>query len=155
MKKRLISSILSIALIAATPAVVFGQTSQAAPSETALSSSTYQSGIITPQFAGISTALVSISFSGSKATATVYVTPKSSTSIDYMTVKASVMKSGSSTAVKSWSQTIQPTSNNTFYFSESTSVSSRGTYYVKATIKCYKNGSVIDTLNAESDTATY
>lgn len=152
MKKRLLTCVLAITLISATPATAFGQTGQPA---IAGNDSSYQAGIITPRFAGVSTATISISFTGNKAAATVYVTPKSSSSIDYVTVKASLMKVGSSTAIKSWSQTIQPNVNNNFYFSEQSAVSSRGDYYVKATVKCYKSGSVIDTLNIESATKAY
>lgn len=151
MKRIFLTGILIVALVTAMSTTAFAS----AKEENAASNINYQVKTITPYFVGVATAKAIISFDGNMANATIAITPKTSTSIDYVKVSAKLMKVGSSTPIKSWSQTVSASGSGNFIFSEEKSISASGKYYVKATVKCYKNSTVADTLNIESQQLQY
>ncbi len=111
---------------------------------------------ISPFFVGVNriTASFSISTSGT-ARGMVNVFPKNSSSLDHILTTASVV-SESGTAVKTWTN-IKSTINadGYFIFDQSYTLQNRGNYKFVYTVKCYKNGVMIDTASGETIYKTY
>lgn len=76
--------------------------------------------------------------------------------VDYVNVKVYLKRgSGSSwTTIKSWDQDI-PISLNSFIFGETYSVQKNYNYKYTATIKSYKDDSLLDTVSFESNIIAY
>ncbi|WP_027399162.1 hypothetical protein [Anaerovorax odorimutans] len=149
MKKSFLTCILIVALILTTSVTALA----ADTVNGSVSESNSEEISITPYYVSVASVLASISFSGSKANATVYITPKSS--LDYVKVNVKLMKSGSSSAIKSWTQKLEPRNSGNFAFAEKKSVSASGKYYVKAKVKCYKDNELVETFNVESKKLQY
>ena len=111
---------------------------------------------ISPFFVGVDriTASFSISLSGI-ARGMVNVFPKNSSSLDYILTTASVVNE-SGTVVKTWTN-IKSTINvnEYFIFDQSYTLQNRGKYKFVYTVKCYKNGVMIDTASGETIYKTY
>lgn len=151
MLKKIVSMIVMAAIISVPTAFV-----HAAEYPTALPSLQESKAVVSPMFVGVNriTASLSISTSGT-ARGMVNVFPKNSSSIDYILTTASLVNS-SGNAVKTWTN-VKSTMNSSgyFIFDQSYTVQSRGQYNMVFTVNCYKNGSVIDTVSAETATQTY
>jgi len=83
------------------------------------------------------------------------VTPKAGVTIDRVVVDAKLMMVGNSTPVKTWNETVYANVLGDFLWVGSHKVTSRGTYYVSATIKAYRGSSLLDTVVGESGTAVH
>ena len=64
------------------------------------------------------------------------------------------MKTGSSTPVKTWNDTLYM-AGTSFKFYETKKLSSKGSYYIDAKVKAYKDGKLIETDTYTSDTKKY
>lgn len=106
---------------------------------------------ISPFFVGVNriTASFSISVSGT-ARGMVNVFPKNSGSLDYILTTANIVNA-SGTAVKTWLN-IKSTINHNgyFIFDRSYTLQNQGNYKFIYTVKCYKNGLMIDTAGGET-----
>lgn len=151
MLKKLVSMIVIAAFIL-TPAVSV----HAADSSIPLPSVQASNADISPLFVGVNriTASLSISSSGT-ARGMVNVFPKSSSSLDYILTTASLVNSNGS-KVKTWSNVKSTINGNGYFiFDQSYTIQSRGQYKLVYTVKCYKNGAVIDTVSSETTYQTY
>lgn len=59
------------------------------------------------------------------------------------------------TTVKTFTATKYPDAGGSFYWEDTYQLQSRGTYYIKATNKLYKNGNLVETIHTTSVTDTY
>ncbi|MDD4591428.1 MAG: hypothetical protein PHG06_13535 [Parabacteroides sp.] len=112
---------------------------------------TLEGGIIQPYFSNVVAISYNLTFSGSTAKQTVEVEPVSSSSLDYITVSAELLRNG--TVVKTWSQRVNKedtTVVGTFCAYKEQTVSGSGTYQLHAVTKCYKNGVVVDQVDEYS-----
>ncbi len=57
--------------------------------------------------------------------------------------------------IKTWTATKYPDATGDFDWSASYQLTSRGTYYIKATNKLYKNGNLVETIHTSSVDDTY
>lgn len=73
--------------------------------------------------------------------------------LDYVHIEAELRRT-SGVLVNSYSEDLEEI-YPTFEFSKSKTVSTRGTYFLKYTLTCYKNGRLVDTISKETVTATY
>ena len=80
--------------------------------------------------------------------------PKSNNEPDYIKVTVKLMKSGSSTPIKTWNDTLY-IDKTSFKFYETKKLSSKGSYYMDAKVKAYKDGKLIETDSFTSDTEIY
>ncbi|MDD4591387.1 MAG: hypothetical protein PHG06_13315 [Parabacteroides sp.] len=111
---------------------------------------------ITPFFVGVDIIMASFSISPSGvARGMVNVIPKNASSLDYILTTASVVNA-SGTAVKTWTN-IKSTINvdDYFIFDQSYTLQKRDKYKFVYTVKCYKNGTMIDTASGETIYKTY
>lgn len=88
-----------------------------------------------------------------KAVCTCKVIPKKMSSITSITGKFKIINSSGKT-IKSYKQTMTM-SNGAFYFSKNYTLSTKGTYHLKATLTCYKKGVKQETISLSSNKATY
>ncbi|MGI5927842.1 MAG: hypothetical protein ACOX8A_11830 [Thermacetogeniaceae bacterium] len=111
---------------------------------------------VSPLFVGVDriVGIISISPSGI-AQVSVSAFPKTSTSLDYILTTASIVN-GNGTAVKTWTN-VKSTKNAAgyFLFNQSYALQSRGKYKLVYTVKCYKDGVMIDTASSETGYDTY
>lgn len=151
MLKKIVSMIVMAAFVLTPAASV-----HAADSSGSFPAVQGSNAVISPMFVGVNriTASLSISSSG-VARGMVNVFPKNSTSLDYVLTTASLVNSSGS-KVKTWTN-IKSTMNGNgyFIFDNSYTVQSRGQYKLTYSIKCYKNGTVIDTANSETAYQAY
>ena len=96
-----------------------------------------------------------LTFNGATANPVILVTPKAGVTIDRVVVDAKLMRVGNSNPVKTWNEIVYANVLGDFLWSDSHRVTSRGTYYVSATIKAYRGSSLLDTVVGESGTAVY
>lgn len=111
---------------------------------------------ITPFFVGVDVIMASFSISSSGvARGVLSVFPKKTSSLDYILTTASIVNA-SGTAVKTWTN-IKSTINadDYFIFDQSYTLSQRGKYKFAYTVKCYKNGVMVDTASGETIYKTY
>ena len=78
---------------------------------------------------------------------------KSGDTVDYAQVTAYIKKSTGST-VKTFNEKVYPAAGR-ITWSDSHTLTSRGTYYLQVVVKIYKNGKQVETLNEKSKTDTY
>lgn len=76
------------------------------------------------------------------------VTPKTATSITSIYGTFRIIN-GSGKTIKTYNQSMTK-SNGSFYFSQNYSLPAKGTYYMKATLNCYKNGVKQETITTTS-----
>lgn len=110
---------------------------------------------ITPFFIGINTITSDFDIVSGQANPTIKGTTYSN-GVDYVNVKVD-LKRGSGTnwtTIKSWDKNIS-ISLNQFTFHEKHGVSSGYSYKYTATVKSYKNGSLLDSVTFDSDTIKY
>jgi len=116
---------------------------------------TKEKGDIGILYQSISKVDFKLSINAATAKPVVIVTPKAGVTIDRVVVDAKLMMVGNSTPVKAWNETVYANVLGEFAWADSHRVTSRGTYYVSATIKAYRGSSLLDTVVGESGTAVY
>lgn len=103
-----------------------------------------------------SSARASLGFVGSTANATIDIKPKSSTSIDYIAVSSKIVNIDNDSTVVSWNEKIdRKNDNGRFIFTKTKKVTTRGHYQFIASVKCYKNNKLIETLQVKSNKVQY
>jgi len=65
------------------------------------------------------------------------------------------LKKSSGTTVKTWTATKYPSSSGYFNWNKTYDLTAKGSYYIKAVNKLYKNGSLVETITTTSVTDTY
>lgn len=103
----------------------------------------------------VSAQIVKIGFTiqTGKAICSSQVTPKTTTAITSVKGNFKIINSAGKT-VKTYNQNLKKSGNN-YYFSETYQLPSKGTYYMKATLTCYKNGVKQETVSKTSAKKTY
>lgn len=96
---------------------------------------------------------VNFSIQSGKAICTCRITPKTKTSITSIKGNFKIINSAGKT-VKTYDQMMEK-SNNIFCFSENYKLPAKGTYYMKATMTCYKNGVKKETITKISAKKSY
>ena len=109
---------------------------------------------VAPYFISIYNVSYTFNIDGSTAKAKIRIMPKSNNEPDYIKVTVKLMKSGSSTPIKTWSDTLY-IDKTSFKFYETKKLSSKGSYYMDAKVKAYKDGKLIETESFTSDTESY
>jgi hypothetical protein len=114
-----------------------------------------QSNGVTPFFVGLNIIAYNFDIVSGQANPVIKGTTYSG-AVDYVNVAVTLKRSSGSTwtTVKSWSKNIT-ISLDQFAFNEKYSVSSGYSYKYTATVKSYKNGSLLDTVTFDSKTIVY
>ena len=113
---------------------------------------------IAPLYAAVNDAkiLLSISKDGT-AEAYISVMPKNKDAIDYVSVNACIVKKSTASTVKTWKNFRVEQNPNTrkFNFYETYQLTVKGAYYLDVkSVKCYKNGKVVDTIGPLQSTSS-
>ena len=113
---------------------------------------------IAPLYAAVNDAkiLLSISKDGT-AEAYISVMPKNKDAIDYVSVNTFIIKKSTASTVKTWKNFRVEQNPNTgkFNFYETYQLTAKGTYYLDVkSVKCYKNGKIVDTIGPLQSTST-
>lgn len=103
---------------------------------------------VMPCYNVVSMANTSIASADDGVAMAIYVCTPSSTSLDRVNVEVKLKRSSGAVA-KSYNQTMEKQSS-TFIFMETASVNVSSTYVFEFTAKCYKNGSLVDTVTGTS-----
>lgn len=98
--------------------------------------------------------LFGISSSG-VATCYVSLEEDSTKTFTYSKLTVYIKRYSDDTTVKTFTATKYPDSTGYFYWEDTYQLKSRGTYYIKATNKLYKNGNLVETIHTTSVTDTY
>lgn len=109
---------------------------------------------ITPYFISIYNISYTFDISESTAEAKIRIIPKSNNEPDYIKVTAKLMKSSSSTPVKTWNEKLY-IDGSSFKFYGTKRLSSKGSYYLDAVVKAYKDGRLIETDTYTSEIKKY
>lgn len=109
---------------------------------------------ITPYFISIYNISYTFDISDSTAEAKIRIIPKSNNEPDYVKVTVKLMKSSSSTPVKTWNEKLY-IDGNSFKFYGTKRLSSKGSYYLDAVVKAYKDGKLIETDTYTSEIKKY
>ena len=98
---------------------------------------------------------INTTFGISEGTAGISITvqEKANNPFDYSKLTVYLKKS-SGTTIKTWTATCYPSLGD-FTWRKTYALTSRGTYYVKAVNKIYKNGSLVETITTTSVNQTY
>jgi len=142
MKKKLIILGMVLCLLT-TPLAAWADSATYSTGETVMPRYTYVNGINTTFGIVDGTAGCSI---------TVY--EKAASPFDYSKLTVYLKKS-SGTTVKTWTATKYPSSSGYFNWSKTYELTARGSYYIKAVNKLYKNDSLVETITTTSVTDTY
>lgn len=102
--------------------------------------------------ASSATAGLSISIDGT-AKCTVNVTPIAGKGVDRISANVRLFKSNGS-SVKTWNESMVKDGSD-YCFSESYEVSTKSYYYVSATLYCYKNNVLVETITCKSKAVAY
>lgn len=108
---------------------------------------------VTPCYNVVSMANCAISSEDDGVGMTIWVCTASDTALDRVNIEVK-LKKASGTTVKTYNQTMDK-HGSTFMFIETASVSASGTYYYEYTAKCYKGGSLVDTVTSTSKTVSH
>ena len=73
----------------------------------------------------------------------------------YSKLTVYIKKSSNDATVKTFTATKYPDATGNFSWDDSYQLTARGTYYIKATNKLYKNGALVETINTRSVNVTY
>lgn len=109
---------------------------------------------ITPYFISIYNISYTFDISESTAEAKIRIIPKSNNEPDYIKVTVKLMKSSSSTPVKTWNEKLY-IDGSSFKFYGTKRLSSKGSYYLDAVVKAYKDGRLIETDTYTSEIKKY
>lgn len=98
--------------------------------------------------------LFGISSSG-LATCHVSVDEDATKTFTYSKLTVYIKRYSDDSTVKTFTATKYPDSGGSFDWTDTYQLKSKGTYYIKATNKLYKNGNLVETINTSSQTDTY
>lgn len=98
--------------------------------------------------------LFGISSSG-LATCHVSLNEDTNKTFTYSKLTVYIKRYSDDATVKTFTATKYPSAGGSFYWEDTYQLSSRGTYYIKATNKLYKNGNLVETIHTTSVTDTY
>lgn len=73
----------------------------------------------------------------------------------YSKLTVYIKKASNDATVKTFTVTKYPDSTGNFYWDDTYQLTARGTYYIKATNKLYKNGTLVETIHTTSVDDTY
>ena len=142
MKKRLVVVGMILCLLI-TPMAAWGE------------SSIYSTGeVVTPYYTHANMVKTIFSITDGTAVCSITVYEKAASPFDYSKLTVYLKKS-SGTTVKTWTATKYPNSMNYFNWNKEYALTARGSYYIKAVNKLYKNGSLVETITTTSVTDTY
>lgn len=131
--RRFISLLLVIVMVLGTASLCYGQTAPVNPIE--------------PAYVGTGMHTESFKIVDGVSTSTAYLVPKTETSFDKVTINIKIAKATTGTVY--YNKTFTTYYNDVrgwFYVSKDYQLPSKGTYSMDATYKCYKNGSLIETV---------
>jgi len=142
MKKKIISICMVLCLLM-SPTIVWAE------------SSTYSTGeTVSPRYAYVNVVNTIFGIVDGSACCSVTVYENSNKPFDYSKLTVYLKKS-SGTTVKTWTATKYPDVYGDFTWTGSYKLTARGSYYIKAVNKLYKNGSLVETITTTSVTDTY
>lgn len=104
--------------------------------------------VMKPNYVATQVVRTGFSIQAGKAICSCKVTPKTTTSITSINGTFKIIN-GSGKTIKTYHQSMTK-SNGLFYFSRTYALPSKGTYYMKATLNCYKNGVKQETITTTS-----
>lgn len=141
--RRFISLLIAMALIMGTVSVCYGQTS---PGNT-----------VEPAYIGTAVHVEKFTVaSGGLSTSVAYILPKSSTSYDKVTINIKIAKATTGTVYYDKTFTTYYDSvRGWFRVSKDYQLPSKGTYSMDATYKCYKGGTLIETITGVTRVDSY
>ena len=73
----------------------------------------------------------------------------------YSKLTVYIKRASDDKTVKTFNVTKYPSAGGSFYWTDNYQLTARGTYYIKATNKLYKNGNLVETIHTMSQTDTY
>ena len=117
----------------------------------ALANSTRTNNTMEPAY--VATQTLKVDFSITSGTATCRITPKTTNSITSAHGNFKIINN-SGKVIKTYSQSMEK-SGNIFRFNEKYKLPAKGTYYLKATVTCYKNGTKQEVITKASAQKTY
>lgn len=119
------------------------------------SSAEYSTGeTATPYYTYVNAVQTVLSISGGTATGIVTVYENPNKPFDYSKLTVYLKKS-SGTTVKTWTTTKYLNSYGYFKWTDTYDLTSKGTYYIKAVNRLYKNGVLSETITTTSVNQTY
>lgn len=89
------------------------------------------------------------------ATCYVSLTEDTVKTFTYSKLTVYIKKASNDATVKSFTVTKYPDGTGFFNWYDTYQLTSRGTYYIKATNKLYKNGNLVETIHTMSQNVTY
>ena len=108
---------------------------------------------IVPAYVAVDSVISNIAITG--GTAVYYTKASSSTSTSVTKIVATIrLLNSKGTVVKTKTDTIKPI-NGSSKISDSKKLTSRGSYYVKTTLKVYKGTTLVETITSKSKTESY
>lgn len=108
---------------------------------------------VAPQYTGVSTVTSSMGIDDQILSYSVDVIPFANDSLDRVHIEAELRTLGGRVE-KTYDEDLDKYTR-LYIFSKRRAVSVEGTYFLKYTLTCYKNGKVIDTISKTTKTATY
>ena len=119
----------------------------------ALANSTRTNNTMEPAYVATQTLKVGFTITSGTATCTCRITPKTTNSITLAHGNFKIINN-SGKVIKTYSQSMEK-SGNIFRFNEKYKLPAKGTYYLKATVTCYKNGTKQEVITKASAQKTY
>ena len=119
----------------------------------ALANSTRTNNTMEPAYVATQTLKVGFTITSGTATCTCRITPKTTNSITSAHGNFKIINN-SGKVIKTYSQSMEK-SGNIFRFNEKYKLPAKGTYYLKATVTCYKNGTKQEDITKASAQKTY
>lgn len=119
----------------------------------ALANSTRTNNTMEPAYVATQTLKVGFTITSGTATCTCRITPKTANSITSAHGNFKIINN-SGKVIKTYSQSMEK-SGNIFRFNEKYKLPAKGTYYLKATVTCYKNGTKQEVITKASAQKTY
>lgn len=111
---------------------------------------------ISPRYTDTSLASVSFSIKSGTASTGIVLTPIKGSSMNKVVAAVKIINKDTGATVKSWNQNLTYDMDfENFTATKTTKLSSKGNYYVKVTLKCYKGNSLLETVALTSVTKTY
>lgn len=108
---------------------------------------------VTPTYVTALSTFINLSILNGRATATVQINAKSADALTKAKASIQFIRSGSGN-IKTYSGTMSKAGRK-YTFKKTYQLPKRGNYYIKATIKCYKNGKRIETIKKTSKVVAY
>lgn len=109
---------------------------------------------VTPRYAYVNVVNTTFGIESGTALCSITVYQNTAKPFDYSKLTVYLKKS-SGTTVKTWTATKYPNSMNYFNWNKEYDLTARGSYYIKAVNKLYKNDKLVETITTTSVTDTY